>query len=266
MQIRKICVTIRERAVAEICRNAFGEVYRRGRAMHEGHRKRMIERLEQNGESLQEHELLEILLYNAIPRKNTNEIAHNLLEAFGGIDRLFEADVKHLTAVDGVGKATAAYIKTISLCYERVQFGKMKRVNFFTVDAVMNYLKNRYLGLSVEVIDLFCIDSRGYVKFYKRFTSYSAEKVDVKATELSSVVINQDPQAVVIAHNHLGADCTPSRSDDSFTAELYALCSMHGIKLQDHVIVSKNGYYSYHLAGKMQEISAKYSRKNLFEK
>ena len=72
--------------------------------MHEGHRKRMLERLAQGGENLQEHELLEILLFNAIPRKNTNEIAHNLLNAFGNIDGVFGAEFSQLSEIEGVGR------------------------------------------------------------------------------------------------------------------------------------------------------------------
>ena len=77
--------------------------------MHEGHRKRMLQRLE-HGEGLQDHELLEVLLFNAIPRKNTNPLAHELLTAFSSLGELFGASYEELLDVDGVGPETAAYL------------------------------------------------------------------------------------------------------------------------------------------------------------
>ena len=87
--------------------------------MHEGHRKRMLERLERAEGSLEEHELLEILLFNAIPRKNTNELAHRLLSAFGSLRSLFRAGMSELKAVPGVGESTAAYLKIVGMFLER---------------------------------------------------------------------------------------------------------------------------------------------------
>ena len=78
--------------------------------MHEGHRQRMIARLEDHEESLLDHELLEILLFNAIPRKNTNEIAHALLEKFGSLSAIATAETKSIATVKGVGESTAAYL------------------------------------------------------------------------------------------------------------------------------------------------------------
>ena len=89
--------------------------------MHEGHRKRMLERLEHAERSLEEHELLEILLFNAIPRKNTNELAHALLSAFGSLDALFHAGTDELKAVPGVGGSTAAYLRIIGMFLERAE-------------------------------------------------------------------------------------------------------------------------------------------------
>ena len=87
--------------------------------MHEGHRKRMYEKLK-NNDGLLDHEILEILLFNAVPRKNTNPIAHNLLNTFGSLGGVFNATHRQLVTVDGVGESVAAYLKCIAECNRRI--------------------------------------------------------------------------------------------------------------------------------------------------
>ena len=86
--------------------------------MHEGHRLRILEKLKDNANALQEHEFLEILLFNAVPRKNTNPLAHELLKSFGSIKRLFDADVNALMTVKGVGLSTASYLAVIGRFFQ----------------------------------------------------------------------------------------------------------------------------------------------------
>ena len=99
--------------------------------MHEGHRKRMIERLENGEAGLSDHEILELLLFNAIPRKNTNEIAHALLNKFGSISAISRADLESLKAVEGIGEGTAAYLRCVFLLMERMKFEPEKNFPIF---------------------------------------------------------------------------------------------------------------------------------------
>ena len=93
--------------------------------MHEGHRKRMLDKLTEAGDSLNNHELLEILLYNAYPRINTNSIAHELLGTFGTLDAVFSADIPSLMHVKNVGINCASYI---NVCGKVLQLSQ-KREN-----------------------------------------------------------------------------------------------------------------------------------------
>ena len=90
--------------------------------MHEGHRQRMLRRLNTDERSMPNHEIVEVLLYNAIPRKNTNETAHRLLDAFGSLDGIFHASFEQLCRIEGVGRETAAYLRTIAVCNDRMRF------------------------------------------------------------------------------------------------------------------------------------------------
>ena len=222
--------------------------------MHEGHRKRIIERLSGADDNLQDHELLEILLFNAIPRKNTNPIAHALIDAFGSISGVFEADIEQLKGISGVGQSVAEYIKCVGLLFSRVSGREHVPLSASNLQEFSYTLVDRYKGLSTEIIDFFFLDSKSSVKMMKRFSSGDSGKVTVAGEEILRLFAQHQSEGLVVAHNHPRALCNPSAQDDQFTAQLHLYSSMHGINLRDHVIVGRNGSYSYFLAGKLETI------------
>lgn len=234
--------------------------------MHEGHRQRILERFRRDEGSLQDHELLEILLFNAIPRKNTNEIAHNLLSAFGSLEGVFQADFDALLGVDGIGESTAAYLRCIALFYEKVRFGKKRAPALFSAEGFGAYLTERYSVLSDEVVEIYCLDAHNRIRFSKRFTSNQADKVRLAPEEVSKFIVGQHPYGLVLAHNHPKGNCTPSAADDNFTAQIQMLCSINNIRLYDHLIVGEDGWYSYYLTGRMEEIKRAFSVQNIIGK
>lgn len=215
--------------------------------MHEGHRQRMLERLEAHEDSLQDHELLEILLFNAIPRKNTNEIAHNLLTKFGSFSALARADLTSLASVEGVGTNTAAYLRCVFLSIERIRLESVT-----TFPSARNYaafsalLGERLRGLKQECIELFATDKDGNILGVESYTSHEQGRAQLEPRVVSKFFATHDPKALVIAHNHLSGSATPSHSDDIFTMKMQAACAFHGIPLYDHIIVAPDEMYSYH--------------------
>lgn len=234
--------------------------------MHEGHRQRMLERLESNAEGLQDHELLEILLFTAIPRKNTNEIAHNLLNAFGNIDGVFGASLSRLAEVDGVGRNTAAFLKCVALFCERIKLGKGKFPVIDNAEKLAVFVKSRFEWSTSEGLDIYRVDKSNRVIESKRFTSKEADRVRVAPDEIGKFILSEQTHAIVAAHNHITGDCAPSAEDDYFTAQLQLLCSMNNIRLLDHLIVGGNGYFSYFMSGKMEQIRRDYSVENVIGK
>ncbi len=227
--------------------------------MHEGHRERMLEKLKASESSLNDHELLEIMLFPMIPRKNTNGVAHRLLDAFGSLNGIFLASATELAQVEGIGEKTAAQIRNIGLLYERMRFGKEEQPRKFNIDAYSGFLTQRYAGLSEEVVEVFCLDSSQRIKSCKRFSSGNAERVRVRAEEISAFVAASRADGVVVAHNHPAAGCTPSRADDDFTGKFAVVCSVNNVKFYDHIIVGTNGVYSYFRLGHMDKIRQKYN-------
>ena len=231
--------------------------------MHEGHRQRMLERLESAEGSLQEHELLEILLFNAIPRKNTNELAHRLLSAFGSLRAVLGAEMAELKAVPGVGESTAAYLRIIGIFYARAQLKEPELPSAFSFAAFRPFLIERFEGAREEYVELYSLDGKDCVKNVRRFSSEKSFQASVDPTEISRFLVEAKPAAMVAVHNHITGPATPSREDDDFTAQLEILCSMHNVSLRDHIICSPEGVYSYFLSGKLNELSARYSIGNV---
>ncbi len=231
--------------------------------MHEWHRQRMLERLESAEGSLQEHELLEILLFNAIPRKNTNELAHRLLSAFGSLRAVLGAEMAELKAVPGVGESTAAYLRIIGIFYARAQLKEPELPSAFSFAAFRPFLIERFEGAREEYVELYSLDGKDCVKNVRRFSSEKSFQASVDPKEISRFLVEAKPAAMVAVHNHITGPATPSREDDDFTAQLEILCSMHNVSLRDHIICSPEGVYSYFLSGKLNELSARYSIGNV---
>lgn len=221
--------------------------------MHEGHRQRMYERLSR-ADGLQDHELLEILLFSAVPRKNTNPIAHELLSAFSTLEGVFRADMEELLSVRGVGKETAAYLKCVGAVYARMNRKGEELPRFFNVRTFSEYVSARLGALGSEAVELYCIDANERVRCSRRFAVGTADRAELEPEEVSRFLALQHPAGLVAAHNHPSAPARPSDADDAFTAQLQLLCSMNNVRFYDHIIVGTDGTYSYFLVGRMEEI------------
>lgn len=234
--------------------------------MHEGHRQRMLFRLEQAEDSLQEHELLEILLFNAIPRKNTNELAHSLLNSFGSIANVLHAEFDQLTQLEGVGISTAAYLRCIGLILERTEKQKNEPPAAFNFKVFSEYLTGRFDGLTTEVLELYCLDAQDRIKNSVRLTSDESDRVRINPAAITKFIITNHPYGMIVVHNHLCNNFYPSREDDSFTAQFEMLCSIHDVRLRDHIIVSPAGIFSYFLSGTLQKIKQEFNVADLYER
>lgn len=234
--------------------------------MHEGHRKRMSERLRSGADGLQDHELLEFLLYFALPRINTNPLAHALISAFGSLGAVFGATYDQLLAVDGVGENTAAYLYGIGNLFERIRKERTALPQMFSAASYWEFLKERFSGLTEEVIEIYCLDSAARIKFIKRYTSSNVNRAEVRSDEIARLIAMQRPHAIVVAHNHPGSRSLPSRADDKFTAELQMICNFNNVALYDHVVVGIDGPYSYFAHGKLENIKRQYDLRNFFER
>ncbi|MBR2647117.1 MAG: hypothetical protein IKD47_06145 [Clostridia bacterium] len=230
---------------------------------HEGHRKRIIQKLESG--ALQQHELLEVLLFNAVPRRNTNDLAHRLLAEFGTIKGIFSASMQQLQRVAGVGENVAAYLYCVGrfiddfLALEEEVYPKT-----FDRDSFLPFVKRAYAALKREVVDAYLLDHDGNIFMRKRFENDSMYSVKFAPEELARVLSLGEPAGLVLVHNHPFGKADSSETDDAMTTNCQLICSMQNVLLCDHVIYAPDGVYSYYLSGKLKKISEKYSIKKVF--
>ena len=225
---------------------------------HEGHRKRIIAKLESG--TLLDHELLEVLLFALQPRKNTNDLAHRLLAKFGSIPSVFSASIEELMQVKGVGESIAANIRCIGIVY-RKHFLEDKNAfeGRFESNKFLAYAKQVYGEFDCEVVDLYMLDKKGYITQKHRFTDENGVYVQLDASVLSQLLVKERPHGIVLAHNHPFGTAEPSKTDDETTQLCHIVCGLHSVVLCDHIIYSPQGGYSYYLSGKLKQVAQSYT-------
>lgn len=229
------------------------------RNRHEGHRSRLIEKID--SDALTEHEWLEALLFNAQPRKDTNALAHELLLSFGCIENIFSASMKQLTSVNGVGKNIASYLKCVGEFYEKYHCNESSVFpKLYNATEFKSYAVKEYANRNVEVFDLYFMGERANFISRKRFEGLNEHEVSVPASKIGEALILNKPYGLILAHNHPHSSCEPSEADNETTKVIQLLCNTFGVLLCDHYIVGgKKDVYSYYAAGKMTYINRNYS-------
>ena len=230
-------------------------------APHTGHRQRLKERLAKD--KVGDAELLEYFLFDAIPRRNTNDIAHELLRKFGSLYAIANASEEELKATKGVGDSVVTVIRTLKFFCERYNHPDVPGPKAPLSDEFWEYLTQSYAFEFNEVIDLFLIDKNSYI--FKSMRLATGTNISAKTTpmEIAKALVEFSPYAVVIVHNHPFETADPSPEDKDMTKQCQLLCNMHNVKLYDHIIYSPYGKYSFCDSGKMQRIALKFSVKNL---
>lgn len=208
--------------------------------IHSGHRARMQERVRAYGlESLQPHEVLEYLLFFCIPQKNTNPLAHTLIEHFGGFCQVLEASEEELQQVRGIGPASArllhSYIEVFR-CYEVLKRRPRKALADHR-DAV-EYVKPLFLGLQEEVFYLIAMDDRRNPLRDIRVASGLPNKVSFDMQALARSAVESRCTCALLAHNHPTGLAIPSNEDLEVTSRIESLLRSLGIILLDHIIVT----------------------------
>ncbi len=217
--------------------------------MHEGHRKRMLERVRSN-DKMHEHEILEILLYNAYPRKNTNPVAHALIERFRNVEGVFKADIEELLQVVGVGYEVAAYLKVLSRCMELSKDNKNDEFVRCRKD-LEDFVIARFVGKTKELLEFYGLDQHGRIQRVYSYTSENASKVELALSEISKSVFKLQHFGLVMAHNHIASSSEPSEQDNRITGVCLNICRLAGTHFYDHFIYSSSGMYSYYKVGKL---------------
>lgn len=215
--------------------------------VHIGHRKRMRDEvvLQNSFDGLSDHRILELLLFYGIPRKDTNEIAHSLLEKFGSLTAVLDADFEELVSVKGMTRNAATLVKTVMPIARRYQDEKYKAgYSFKNIDEIGEFLMNRHMGRKNETFGITCLDSGGKLVNFKIINEGVANTVGITWRDVATVVLNHNAPCVIISHNHTSGNALPSDNDIEMTIELKNALSQLGTRLLDHIIVAGDDYVS----------------------
>lgn len=225
--------------------------------LHAGHRDRMIDKILKNPDGLLDHELLEVLLFFAVPRKDTNPLAHKLLKVFGDLETLINATPEQLQKVDGVGKRVAAELTVFFNIIKRLRYKNKEKLVITNSESVYKIVESDLKGKGEETFLLLLLDGRFNLLAKTLFSDNKVSKVKATIPEIIDAINVHKPTFAIIVHNHPSGDATPSEFDDYATVKINFICELHGINLIDHMIISKNGNYSYRNSNKLQEIKDK---------
>lgn len=209
--------------------------------VHDGHRNRLKERYNKEGLSnFQDHEVLELLLFYSIPQKDTNPIAHKLLEHFGSLGEVFNASVSELTKVDGITENSAVLISMIPKLMGKVKTKDYSKIPLDTADMLCKYCKNLFYSETTEKLRVVCLDNKLKVIGCEEVSSGTMGKIEFNARSIVEIAIKYRTDIVVLTHNHPRGASLPSNADLSATTSIKNILSSLGIKLLDHVIVGQN--------------------------
>ncbi len=226
-----------------------------GEDLHAGHRERIYNKFVNNADAFADHELLELMLFYFIPRKNTNDIAHRLLRAFGTIDKVFSATTAELMAVDGVGEKTACAIALNGRFLKVLKEKENKKPIMYSAGSVKAVLFKEFNNEPFETFKLYLLNRRYKLITVIEFCDKERDKVSADIPEIANAFALHKPSFAIIAHNHPSGNSEPSQMDDITTKKINLLCSAHGVRLADHFIVSTDEeIYSYNSSGRLDKI------------
>lgn len=211
---------------------------------HAAHRQRMRDKVTANGfSSLAGHEKLEFLLYYTIPRANTNEQGHRLLERFGSFSAVLDAPVGEIEKVEGVGKSSAYFLSLLPKIFGSYAADKkMLGEEFSSLDEIGKYLTSKFYGYNVERTYMLCLDSKNKCIAEYELESGSVSNVYLNPQIIVAKAIEVGCTRIVLAHNHPNGVCLPSGDDYDSTRRLSALLRDLHLNLVEHFIIVNDSY------------------------
>ena len=230
---------------------------------HLNHRERLKERFMQFGlEGFEPHQVLELALFFAIPRKDTNPIAHRLLKRFGSLADVFNAPAAELIKVEGIGQHAALFLKLqhgLLLRYQ--QCLHTPRTSFQQHNNCVSFFTEKMMYLAQEEFQVLCLDAS--LRLIKHLTLFrgTVNSTSVNLRDFTAQVLWLDTAAVIVAHNHPSGVAAPSPDDMLLTETLLMSLKYQDIDLLDHIIISPQGYYSFYKQNIIQQLKEKINLK-----
>jgi DNA repair protein RadC len=212
-----------------------------------GHRDRLKARFRQSGaDSLQDYELLELILFQSVPRRDTKPLAKALLARFGSFSEVLAASEERLKEVDGVGDAVAHQLKILLAAAQRFARDPIRRATVLdSYTGVVDYCRAAMAFAPIEQLRILFLDKKNQLIADEVQQSGTVDHTPVYPREVVKRALELSATAVILVHNHPSGDPTPSRADIDMTRSVIDIAKPLGIAVHDHIIVGRQGHASF---------------------
>ena len=215
------------------------------------HRARLRERFMTGGaRALPEYELLELILFRSIPRKDVKPLAHSLLAQFGDLNRVISAPPERLARISGVGQAVICDLKIFEAAAQRMARSRvMQRQVIGSWDVLLDYCHTAMAHRDTEQFRVLFLDRKNVLIADEEQARGTVDHVPVYPREVAKRALELNASALILVHNHPSGDPTPSQSDISMTRKVEAALDALGIELHDHLIIGASDELSFRSEG-----------------
>ena len=221
------------------------------KSFHDGHRQRLIERFEKEGlDNFTPVQVLELLMFYSIPRRDTNELAHKLIERFGSVSRVMDASVEELMQVPGIGRRTAVLLHLVkhSGRYYQVDSNRKGAV-MKDIDDCGKFMLPFFIGRQKETVFLLCLNANCNVISCREVGEGDIHAAVISPRQVVEIALAEKASTVVLAHNHPSGVALPSQEDILVTKRLAAALQSVDVTLFDHLIVADDDFVSLAQSG-----------------
>ena len=217
---------------------------------YHGHRDRLRARFLADAEGLPDYELLELLLFAAIPRRDTKAIAKALLKRFGSFGEVISASPDDLKDVDGIGDSAAVVLKGVQAAAQRLLQTKVKAGPVIsTWNDLISYCTAQMAYQPIEQFRVLYLDRKNKLITDEAQQQGTVDHTPVYPREVVKRALELNASALIVVHNHPSGDPKPSRADVEMTRKIKEAVAAVSITLHDHVIVSRGGHVSFKSEG-----------------
>jgi DNA repair protein RadC len=215
------------------------------------HRKRLrIRFLDGGAQAMPDYEMLELVLFRALPRQDVKPLARLLLDTFGDFNRVISAPPARLQMVKGVGEAVILELKIVEAAAQRLMRSRvMNRPVLSSWDALLDYCHTAMAHRETEQFRILFLDRKNVLIADEEQAKGTVDHVPVYPREVVKRGLELNASAIILVHNHPSGDPTPSQSDIAMTAQVQEAAQVLGITLHDHLIIGKSREISFRSEG-----------------
>lgn len=212
--------------------------------IHKDHRQRLKAKFLKGGlELFDPHEVLELLLFHALPQQDTNEIAHRLINRFGSLSAALDATYDELITVKGIKESSATLLKLIPEIGAYYNLDKVKRGETFeSIEKIAEYCVYKYLKESDEKVEIILFDSEMHMLGFETLAVGSQCSVDINIELVGKMIFGYNASGFILIHNHPSGIPYPSVADMEMTRYIHSVMKPFGKMLLEHLIVAGNKY------------------------